>query len=634
MSNILNVGTRALLANEVALQTAGHNIANASTVGYSRQVVRLATVEGQFSGSGYIGKGVDAVAIERVYDAYLTRQAALSKSVSAQDVARAEKLLQLEDVFGSGTTGLGASVNEMLNAFTDVATAPTDLTARTVVLTRASETAARFNDSAQQLDNLQKGLTEELENSVDAINALTQGIAEVNSQIQQARGSGQSPNDLLDKRDKLINDLNQYMQTTSLDNNDGTVSVFVAQSQPIVLGTRSVDMAVRADPLDPTRSQLTVVNGNAVVALRDDMLGGGSMSGLMRFQNEDLVEATNLLGRMAAAITTVVNAQHQLGLDLDGNPGGDLFSPLQMPNGIGAAANTGSATVGVSVAQASQAPLLEASDYRIVFSSPTTFTVERMSDGTFPSVAAGPPPTVDGLALNITGAAAAGDIFLVRPFSNAAAGIHTAFASPRDLAVASTVQAGMGTSNTGGLAVASLRAGVTPQPAAVTISFVNGTTYTRSDTGATTYPYSPGTAITYDGATPTAWTLQLSGAAQPGDTLTVGPINTAFAPLDAGNAQALMDLRDLALFDGAPLSDGYAALLSQVGVRAQSAQYAADVSKAIADSLESQRTGVSGVNLDEEAAKLIQFQQAYQASAKMIQVAQTIFDSLISTISR
>jgi flagellar hook-associated protein 1 FlgK len=257
-----------------------------------------------------------------------------------------------------------------------------------------------------------------------------------------------------------------------------------------------------------------------------------------------------------------------------------------------------------------------------------------MSDGTFPSVAAGPPPTVDGLALNITGAAAAGDIFLVRPFSNAAAGIRTAFASPRDLAVASTVQAGMGTSNTGGLAVASLRAGVTPQPAAVTINFVNGTTYTRSDTGATTYPYSPGTPITYDGATPTAWTLQLSGAAQPGDTLTVGPINTAFAPLDAGNAQALMDLRDLALFDGAPLSDGYAALLSQVGVRAQSAQYAADVSKAIADSLESQRTGVSGVNLDEEAAKLIQYQQAYQASAKMIQVAQTIFDSLISTISR
>ncbi len=634
MSNILNVGTRALLANEVALQTAGHNIANANTVGYSRQVVRLSTVEGQFSGSGYIGKGVDVVAIERVFDAYLTRQAALSKSVSSQDVARAEKLLQLEDVFGSGTTGLGASVNEMLNAFTDVATAPTDLTARTVVLTRASETAARFNDSAQQLANLQSGLTEELENSVDAINALTKGIAEVNGQIQQARGTGQSPNDLLDKRDKLINDLNQYMQTTSLDNNDGTVSVFVAQSQPIVLGTRAIDMAVRPDPLDPTRSQLTVVNGNSVVPLRDDMLGGGSMSGLMRFQNEDLMEAVNLLGRMAVSITTVVNAQHQLGLDLDGDPGGNLFNPVQMPNAIGATSNTGSATVGASVASPADARLLAPSDYRVVFSSPTTYTVERMSDGSFPSVAAGPPPTVDGLALNITGTAAAGDIFMLRPFSAAAAGIHTLFSSPRDLAVSSTVQASMGTTNTGGLAVASLRAGMTPQPAPVTITFVNGTTYTRSDTGAATYAYSPGTAITYDAATPTAWTLQLSGAGQPGDTLTVGPMNTAFAPLDAGNAQALMDLRDVALFDGAPLSDGYAALISQIGVRAQSAQYAADVSKSIADSLETQRTGVSGVNLDEEAAKLIQYQQAYQASAKMIQVAQTIFDSLIATISR
>lgn len=632
MSNILNIGVRALLANQVALQTAGHNISNANTVGYSRQVARLATVEGQFSGGGFIGKGVDVVAIERVFDAYLTRQAALSKSVSAQDVARAQKLLQLEDVFGTGKTGLGASINEMLNAFTDVASAPTDLTARTVVLTRASETATRFNDAATQLANLQSGLTDELENSVAAINTLTAGIADVNSQIQQAQGSGQAPNDLLDKRDKLVNDLNQYIQTTSLENNDGTVSIFAAQSQPIVLGTRAVQMSMQANPLDPTRSQLTVVNGNSTVALREDMLGGGSISGLLRFQNEDLVEAANLLGRMAVSITTVVNAQHQLGVDLDGQPGGNLFSTAAMPNGIGAAANTGTAGVGVRVASPSTAPSLQASDYRVVFTSPTTFTVERLSDNTFPALDAGPPPTVDGLALDITGTAATGDIFLLRPFSAAASGIHTVFASPRALAVASPVQASMGATNTGGLAVANLRANAVPVPADVTITFVTGTSYTRSDLPGT-FTYSPGNAITHSGGTPPDWTLKLSGAPQAGDTVKVGAINPAFAPLDAGNAQALMGLRDLKLFDQAPLSDGYASLISQVGVRTQSAQYAAEVSQSIADSLETQRTGVSGVNLDEEAAKLIQYQQAYQASAKMIQIAQSIFDSLIQTVT-
>lgn len=629
MSNILNVGVRALQANQAALSTTGHNIANSSTVGYSRQVVKLATVEGQYTGGGYIGKGVEVAAIERVVDAYLTRQAALSKSVSTQDVARAEKLLQLEQLFTTGTTGLGASVNEMLNAFSDVASAPTDLTARTVVLTRASETAARFNDAATQLANLQRGLTEELQNSVSTVNTLVASIAEVNRQIQAVSGLNQSPNDLLDRRDQLISEMNKYVQTTTLENNDGTINVFVGQSQPVVLGTRALELKVASDPLDPTRSELRLVNGSTEVKLQDTMLGGGSLSGLMRFQNEDLAEAQNMLGRMAVSITTVVNAQHRLGLDLDGEPGGDLFTPITMANGAPFVNNAGSAQVGVSVADPS---LLRASDYRVTFTTPTDFTVTRLSDNTVVTVDPGPPPTADGLALDITGAAATGDSFLLRPYTQAAGNMHTLFASPRDLAVASPVQANMGTTNTGGLAVGKLVAGSVPIPAGVTITFTSGTQYTRSDIPGT-FTYSPGTPITYDGAQPTAWTLTLTGAPQPGDTLTVGPIDPAFAPLDSGNAKALMDLRDMKLFDGAPLTDGYASLIANVGVRAQSAQYAADVSKSIADDLEAQRTGVSGVNLDEEAAKLIQYQQAYQASAKMLQVAQTIFDSLIQTVT-
>lgn len=630
MSNILNIGVRALQANQAALATTGHNIANNATPGYSRQVVSFATVEGQYTSGGYIGKGVEVQAIQRVYDAYLTRQAALSKSVSSQDVARAEKLLQLEDLFRTGNTGLGAAVNEMLNAFSDVASSPTDLTARTVVLTRASETASRFNDAATQLANLQRGLTEELENSVSTLNTLIAGIAEVNRQIQAVHGLSQPPNDLLDRRDQLISEMNKYVQTNTLENNDGTVSVFVAQSQPVVLGTRAMELKVAADPLDATRSELRLVNGGTEVKLQDSMLGGGSLSGLMRFQNEDLAEAQNLLGRMAISITTVINAQHRLGLDLDGNPGGDLFTPIGLPDGTAYPTNTGSGGVGISVADASQ---LRATDYRVTFTSATTYTVTRVSDNSTAAVDPGPPPTVDGLALNITGAANTGDSFLLRPYSQVADQVHTQFSSPRELAVSSPVQANMGATNTGGLAVSRLSAGSVPAPAPVTITFTSGTQYTRSDIPGT-FTYSPGTPITFDGADPTAWTLTMTGAPQAGDTLTVGPIDPAYAPLDAGNAKALMDLRDMKLFDGAPLSDGYAGLIANVGVRAQSAQYAADVSKSIADGLESQRTGVSGVNLDEEAAKLIQYQQSYQASAKMLQVAQTIFDSLISTVTR
>jgi flagellar hook-associated protein 1 FlgK len=126
----------------------------------------------------------------------------------------------------------------------------------------------------------------------------------------------------------------------------------------------------------------------------------------------------------------------------------------------------------------------------------------------------------------------------------------------------------------------------------------------------------------------------LQGVPQPGDTFTVSLQPAANRNLNAGNATAMMNLRDVKLFDGGALTDGYAGLIAQVGVRAQSANYATQTSSSIATSLEAARTSVSGVNLDEEAAKLLQFQQAYQASAKMIQIAQTIFDTLLQGLGR
>ncbi len=102
--------------------------------------------------------------------------------------------------------------------------------------------------------------------------------------------------------------------------------------------------------------------------------------------------------------------------------------------------------------------------------------------------------------------------------------------------------------------------------------------------------------------------------------------------INSGNASAMMGLRDINMFDGATLTDGYAGLMAQIGVRAQSASFTAEVSSQLAATLEQNRAAVSGVNLDEEAARLLQFQQAYQASAKVIQVAQGIFDTLIQTI--
>lgn len=660
MSNILNIGTRALLANQVGLQTAGNNIANVNTPGYSRQSVVLNNVAGQFTGGGYIGSGVDVQTILRNHSDFLTRQAAVSSSVSAADTARSDQLTQLENIFQGGKTGLGAAVSDMLNSFSDIASAPTDLTARTVALTRADEMAARFRAASISLSDLKQGVANQLNDAVAAVNSLAVRIAAANEQISRAQGSGHPPNDLLDQRDQLIKDLNQYVQTTNIPADDGSVSIFLAGSQPLVLGVNVSKISLGPDAFnDPAKVKLTTQSG---VALEESMLGGGQIAGLLTFQNKDLVDAGNLLGRMALAIGTATNDQNKLGIDLNGKSGGSIFklSNLpddRLPDGLKAATNSINSPVlqvAIQPPPTSGTTALAASNYEVTFTSASAGNITRLSDGVRISFPQTPAPTAPILAsfdgLNITasgGAAAVGDRYLVTPFSAVSSTITTAFASPSSLAMSSPVAASPGSSNKGTLSVANLSAqnfaDIETDKYSITFAVLAGaTTYSISNISSnpatqivTAQPYVPGQAIKFIPEASAGWSLTLSGSASDGDTFTVGGIakvqSNADSKLNAGNAEAMMALRDVKMFDGAALTDGYASAMAAIGVRVQSAASTAAVSKSIATNIETTRAGVAGVNLDEEAAKLLQYQQAYQASAKMLQIAQSVFDTLMST---
>ena len=641
--SLLSVGARALLANQVALQTAGHNIANVNTPGYSRQTVVLQTVQGQFTGGGYIGQGVDVQTILRNQSELLTRQSATAGSVQAADIVRAERLRQLQEVFSGGTAGLGAAINDMMNAFSDVVNSPTDITARTVVLTRMDETAARMRSAADRLTEIQYTVTEQLQSSVTAINSLATQIASINEQIARAKGNGQSPNDLLDQRDQLIRDINQYVQTTQVPADDGSVGLFVAGSQPLVLGTTATQLSVGDATAFPGSGQLKLFfnrPGATPIELDENVLGGGTVSGLLRFNNTDLAEGRNLLGRMAMAIGMTMNEQHNLGLTLDGAIGNDLFA---VPTSMSGYTN-GTGVGDVTFTDPTQ---FAASDYEIRFTTGSAGQVVRLSDGkATPFADAFDLSTleIDGLTFNLTTAGAPGERMLFKPFSTAAANIQSLVYSPRDLAVANPVNAALGTSNGGTLQLSGLKATgeptlVLPPPTGVQLSFASGPpiTFTVTDStdppSGTVLPYTPGAAINIDG-----WEIKLQGTPNDGDTVTVGnasdPQYGDYFTRNSGNASALMALRDVKMFDESTLSDGYAGAMAQVGTRTQSALFAAELSTTIAANLERDRTAVSGVNLDEEAARLIQYQQAYQASAKMIQIAQSIFDSLLQGIGR
>ena len=652
--SLLNVGSRALLANQAALQTAGHNIANVSTAGYSRQTVVLQTVQGQFTGGGYIGKGVDVQTIQRNHSELLTRQSTAASAVDAGDTVRMDRLRQLQEVFSGGASGIGASINDMMNALSDVVSAPTDLTARSVALTRMDETAARMRDASQRLDEIGYTVAEQLKGSMVAVNSLAKNIAGINEQIARAKGNGQPANDLLDQRDQLIRELNQHIQTSQVAADDGTVSVFVAGSQPLVLGNQAATLSID-DPIDfgagSGKKVLSFLapGSSTKVELNESMLGGGQVAGLLRFQNNDLAEGRNLLGRMAIAISESMNTQNRLGLTLNGQPGENLFAPISLGNATPSNFNTSTATMALTVADPTA---LQASSYTVSFTAGDAGSVTRHSDGKVFNFdgSALPPVTVasvfsaQGLGVTLSGAVNAGDQFVINSLQGAAAELQALQYSPTDLAAANPVNAAMGATNGGSLQLASLKAtGPITQPATgspVTIAFTAGSpaTYSATVPGPPVATIATGNYVSGEKIAINGWEIALQGAPKSGDTVTVGNATDSqygdWYKRDTGNASALMALRDVPMFDNATLADGFASAMAQVGTRTQSAQFAAELSSSIAANLERDRTAVAGVNLDEEAARLIQYQQAYQASAKMIQIAQNIFDTLIQGLGR
>jgi flagellar hook-associated protein 1 FlgK len=639
--SLLSIGTRAMFANYAALQTIGHNIANANTEGYSRQQVDLATAQGQFTGAGFFGKGVDVAAVTRAHNEFLTREAAAATSLAAADAARLAQLQRLESVFPPGESGLGFTTSALLDAMVDLAGNPADGSTRQVVLARVQDVAQRYAAAGTQLDALQSGVVQDLQVAVASVNRLTQGIAAVNDQIARAQGSGHSPNDLLDQRDQLVAELSQLVQVTTLPADDGTLAVFVAGGQRLVLGTQATKLAVVNDEFDVTRAAVAVDDGAIMRPLPSALLAGGEIGGLLRFQNDDLADARNVLGRMAATLATRLNEQQALGWDAGSPPGAGAplldFGALQALPAQGNArdfAGNYLGSVGLVIADESA---LQASEYSLEpdTTMPGQYVLTRLSDGLVRSIASG--DTVDGLTITVAGAAA-GDRFLLQPVSRAATNLRRVLDDPRGIAAASPLQAERAAANVGSATVSSLRvvdpAADPQQTASITFTGVAGaydwelrdrTTNALLSSGSGTWQ--PGQPIALNG-----FELRLDGVPAAGDVFTVA--QTLYPAASNGNALAFAALRDATFVGGETITDAYASAMAGVGVSVQGARTAADVSASVASQAQERVSAETGVNLDEEAARLIQFQQSYQAAAKVLQVAQSVFDTLLQAAGR
>jgi flagellar hook-associated protein 1 FlgK len=656
-SDLLSIGSSGLYAAQAALATTSNNIANASTPGYNRQVVVQGTSVSQSIGVGYVGTGTQVSEVKRIYDSYLTNQVNSAQTNASSLDAYNAQISQIDNIIADPTAGLSPTLQSFFSSVQDVSANPSSDSSRQSMLSSAQTLTSRFQSLSSQMSDINDGINEQISSTVSTINSIATQIAGLNVQIANlATSASDQPNDLLDQRDELVSQLNTYVKTTATPGDNNSLTVTIGNGQPLVSGNYASQLSAVPSPTTPDTTQIAYVSNGRTGILPDNTITGGLLGGLMSFRSDTLVPTQNQLGVVAAGLAVSFNDQNELGQDLNGNPGGALFT-LGPVVGTPNALNNPTSTTQISAA-VSDPSALTGSDYTVKFDG-TNYSVTRNSDGQQTTIDPYPqttPQTIDGVDFSITGTAAAGDSYEVRPTANAAATINVATTDATAIAAggmisttATLANTGSGTISAGTVDKSYLTPG-NPLTAPVTMTYTvndpanpvsgGGTlnfspanqdvTVTTSDGTATVYPagtpvpYTAGAAISFGGVD-----LSISGTPANNDTFTVGPNTSGVG--DNRNAALLAGLQTANILSNgtATIQGAYAQTVSFVGNNARAAQ----VSSTAADTLLTQTTtaqqSVSGVNLDEEAANLLKYQQAYQASAKIIQIASTLFNTLI-----
>jgi flagellar hook-associated protein 1 FlgK len=647
MTSILNIGQTGLNAAQMGLATTAHNIANASTPGYSRQLVLQTTPLAQNVGVAFAGNGTAVAEIKRAYSEYLTNQLNSAQTSQGQLGTYYTQIQQINNMFADPTSGLSPTLQSFFTSVQNAAANPTSIASRQTMLATANTLASKFQSMDSQLSEVRQGVNDQITATLNTINADAAQLASLNQAIATAQlGNSLKPaNDLLDQRDQVLSDLSKQVQVSVVKQGDN-YSVYIGNGQPLVINNQSFTLTPIASPTDLSRVEIGYQQSNgSTISLPESSITGGALGGLFDFRSQSLDPAQNALGRIAIGLASTFNAQHVLGQDLNGNMGGTFFNMGQPV----VASNTSNSGTGVITATIGNVNNLTTSDYSLKFDG-TNYTLIQLSDNTTLSsttlAAAQTAAAAKGFDFNIAGAPAAGDNFMIKPTVSGAYDISVSITDPAALALAAPIRTAVTAANTGsGLisagSIDSTYTAATTTPA-VTLSYdlaANQLTgfpatlpVTVTSNGTSTV-YAAGAPVPYtDGATISFGGLSftLSGVPANNDSFTIAPnINGAG---DNRNALLLAGLQTTnTLVNGTSnYQSAYGQMVNAVGNKTRELEVTSGAADQLVNSATQAQQSISGVNLDEEATNLMKYQQAYQAAGKVMQTADKLFDVLLS----
>lgn len=663
MTTYMNIGISGLRAAQMGLLTTQHNIANVNTAGFSRQASFQSTGYAINSGDGALGQGVKTETVKRSYSDFLTAQVSVSQSRLSELDTLFKSYSQIDNVLADPQTGLAPTLRDFFASVQQVSANPSQLTARQAMVSSAQTLASRFQLLDGQVASISEQINDRIMGAVEEINALSAGVAELNQSIVIAQSAyGQPANDLLDKRDSLIAELNKLVGVSTSSNLDGSVNVYFGSGQQLVFGNQSALLKAQPQAADAGKMSIALVNRTGSVELPDSLIRGGELGAMIDFRNGALLKTNSALGQLAASIALTMNAQQTLGQDLygqiDGESGfvGNLFS-IPSPR---VQANTTNAPTTESV-QASYTPLSNADGYFTTALTAETYrltttggipSVVRLSDNQSVAIQATGPASYrfDGIDIDLSGAPTSGNSFLIKPAGDAAREItvnSNVVADPRLLASAMPVRSAQNVANLGNMSL--VLAGVAPGYSATPVSFTvqtngGGGLELSGLSGAWTATYANGgTVVTGNDEIPLSnagarltsltingLTFDVQGVAQSGDRFVIE--RNAAGVQDGRNVAMMADLQTAKTIAGgrASFSSVYSEIVGTVAVQTREAKIRLEAQETLHTQLLVAKDSISGVNLDEEAANLLKFQQAYQASAKALQIGVSLFEQLLA----
>ncbi|WP_425934670.1 FlgK family flagellar hook-associated protein [Aeromonas rivipollensis] len=659
-SDLLGIGTSGVLAQQRLLQTTSNNIVNVNSQGYVRERTLIYT--------NSVGLGTGDMVSERVINAYA--QAEVRRDTSAYHAAgsRYDQLFQLDSLLGDASNSVGTTITSYFKAFHTANESPAEVGGRKTTLSELSGMVDRFHTLSAQLDKQSDTINSTIGDETDRVNSLLNSINDLNQAIVRTQGSPEENLMLFDQRDEAIRQLSEKMEVRTVTQPNGSMLVNMSTGHSLVLDGGVAQFKVVPGSPDSRDARLQLTLGANQANINDKDLGG-AIGGLFTARN-DLEPAKRELGQLAVAMADAMNQQNRLGMDLDNELGGDLFS-LKGSKGLPYAGNQGNGAASVNFVPGKGSEVTTF-DYEVQFNSATGYEVFSIDgSGQRTSVATGTTPPAKfevaghGIEIDLSGTPVGGDKIVLQPTKHAAAGMEQAATRPEDIALASPIKADKNSQNLGSgeikvnsvynTGTGSGFGANTLDPNAPQVIKIDGSgnyeVYDKNNNLLGVAPASSkgqnlmsalemplGTPIV-PALTP-GYDFSITGKVEANDSFTLSYNKDGFA--DNGNGLALAELQNKELVrknnnaatsnDKMTFNDAYSALVTGVGNKASQAKTLLQANEAKLTQSTAIFESVSGVNLEEEAANLIRFQQSYAASAQIVNTAKTIFDTLLSSV--